>query len=100
MELELLPGRDPERAVADGPGELVEGQVLRGVELAAGHPDPDHELVRLLLALALQQRAEVAVVLLVRAVELEHGRGVFAEVRSRRCHLLGHERLEDTGWRA
>ena len=55
------------------------------VELAADDPHPDHELVGLLLPLLLELGAEVAIVLLVRAVELEDRRGVFAEVRSGRC---------------
>ena len=87
VELELLPGRDPQGAVADRPGQLVAGQVLVGRELPAHDPDPDHELVGLLLLLALELRAEVAVVLLVRPVELEDRRRVLAEVRLGRCSI-------------
>ena len=61
-------------------------------QLAADDPDPDHELVGLLLALLLQLRAEVAVVLLVRPVELEDGRGVLGEMRRAVVDLVGHDR--------
>ena len=52
MKLKLLPGRDPQRAVADRPRQVVARQVLIGRQLAADDPDPDHELVRLLLPFA------------------------------------------------
>ena len=61
---------------------------------AADDPDPDHELVGLLLALFLQLRPHVAVVLLVGPVELEDGGGVLGEVRRAVVELVGHEGLE------
>ena len=83
------------RAVADLLGEHGAGQVLRGGgQLAARHADPDHELIRLVLPLFLQEGADVAVVLLVRAVELQDGRGVLADVVAAVDHLLGEDRLE------
>ncbi len=94
VELELLAGRDPHRAVAERPGQLVARQELIGRQLPAHNPHPHHQLVGFLLLFALQPGAQVAVVLLVGAVELEDGRGVVAEMVQAVVDLLGHERLQ------
>jgi len=94
VELELLAGRDPERAVAHQPRQLVADQVLMARHPAADHADPDHHHVRLLLLLLLQPQAPVAVVLQVGAVELEDLAGILGEEGLVVEQLLGHHPAE------
>src|SRR4051794_31489671 len=83
VELEFLPRRDAQGSIADGAGELVAGQELAGRQLSPHDPDADHELVGLVFSLAFQLGAHVAVVLLVRTMELEDRARLFTEVVKR-----------------
>ena len=89
MELEALAGGDPEGAVGVAIGDLLEREVLAGVERARGERHAHHEGEGL-LGVLLAAPAGVAVVLLVGAVELEQGEVVAAEVGD-----IGRERLRD-----
>ena len=71
VELKLLARRDPQAAVADGLRKLVARQVLLGRKPPAHDPHPHHELVGFFLAFLLERTAQVAIVLLVRAVKLQ-----------------------------
>ncbi len=94
VELKFLAGRDPQAAVAEGLGQVVAGQILVRVQLAADDPDPNHELVGRLLAFFFQLLADVAIVLLIGPVKLEDGGGIFAEMRGTVIHLVGHIGLQ------
>ncbi len=65
MKLNALPGREPQRVVAVGRGEFIEGDPLRGGHDAAGNAAPDHHLV------FFARFAQVAVILLIGAVKLQ-----------------------------
>ena len=80
MELETLPGGDPERAVAEPVGQVVEREILLRGHRAGRNGDAHHELPGLLPAFGLAPPARVAVVLLVGAVELEQLEVVVPEV--------------------
>ena len=95
VELELLPGRDPQGAVADRLREPRARQVLVGRrELPARHPDPDHEGIGFVLPFLLELATQIPVVLLVRPVELQDGPGVLADVVLAVDQLLGQDELE------
>ena len=76
VELHGLPRRQPDRAVAALPGDLVQRQPLLRRDLAPGDAQPRHEAVGGLHPLAAPLGAQVAVVLLVDAVELRELRVV------------------------
>ncbi len=94
VKLELLAGGDPEGTVAVSRGEVVVNEVLPRGELTARNAGSDHERVGLFLALSLELDPEVAVVLLVGAVELQDRCRVLADVRGLLGKLLGQEPLE------
>ena len=71
VELEGLAGGDAQGVVGPGGGDGVQLQPPRRGEHAARGADPDHELVRRLELLPAAFVAQVAVVLLVAAVELD-----------------------------
>jgi hypothetical protein len=70
VELEGLAGGEPQLAAAMGSGELVQLQPLLRSADAAGEPHPDHEAIGRLQFLAPPLVAQVAVVLLIHAVDL------------------------------
>ena len=70
------------------------GQELVGRQLPAHNPHAHHQLVGFVLLFALELSAQVAVVLLIRAVEFENGRGVLAEMIQAVVDLGGHKRLQ------
>lgn len=76
MKLEGLAGRDAQRTVAVTARQFVQLQPLPRRADAARHPHPDHEAVGRLQLLPLALVAEIPVVLLIGAVELEQ-LGVF-----------------------
>ncbi len=71
VQLETLPGRDPERAVAEVSGNSVMLKVLLCAQCAAGQFRPDHEHPSLIEILLFPRRSLVTVILLVGTVELE-----------------------------
>src|SRR5207237_1166868 len=71
VELDALPGRDPQRPVGVTVGERVEGEILLGIEPPARNADAHHELPDLAVAALLALGGAVAVVTLVDAVKLE-----------------------------
>ena len=74
VELERLPRRDAQRPVGMAAGDLVQREPLRRRADAARQPRANHEAVRGLELLLAALLADVAVVLLVAAVELDqHG---------------------------
>ena len=75
VKLVVLSRRDPQRAVAVAPRQLVEHEILIGGEHAARNLAADHEGVVRLEAGIAPLAACVAVVLLIDAVELEQLRG-------------------------
>lgn len=90
MELEVLPRGHPQRVVGVARGQLVADQVLIGAQDAARDFEADHEDPSLVLAFPLQLLAEVAVVLLVDAVELKDLIVLFGEVRGIASQLFGN----------
>ena len=89
MELDALSRREPKRAVAVAVRELVERQILRRREAAAGYAHAHHQLGQLAEALLFELRRDVAVVALIDAVELEQNGGVAAEGRRAGADLFG-----------
>ncbi len=79
MELEGLARRDAQRAVGVAACDFVELQPLRGRADAARQAGADHEAVRGLELLAPALVADVAIVLLVAAVELDQDGVVLAD---------------------
>ena len=71
-----------------------QARILGGGQLATDDPDPHHELVGCFFAFFLQLLSHVAIVLLIRAVELEDGRGIVAEMRGTVVDLVGHKGLQ------
>ena len=90
VELEALPGRHPQGAVAVLVGDPLQAEVLLAADGAGGDGHPDHEAVGLLEPSRLPPASGVPVVLLVRPVELEQRGVVVAEVRQ-----VGRQRLGD-----
>ena len=71
MKLDALPRRDPERAVGTATGQVVEREILRRGQTAAGNAHAHHELPVLAVAALLQFGGAVAVIALIDAVKLE-----------------------------
>eukprot|EP00413_Alexandrium_margalefii_P019624 CAMPEP_0204528176 /NCGR_PEP_ID=MMETSP0661-20131031/9382_1 /ASSEMBLY_ACC=CAM_ASM_000606 /TAXON_ID=109239 /ORGANISM="Alexandrium margalefi, Strain AMGDE01CS-322" /LENGTH=554 /DNA_ID=CAMNT_0051534137 /DNA_START=286 /DNA_END=1947 /DNA_ORIENTATION=+ len=71
VKLPSLAGRDLQRSVGVTAGDVVHGQPLLGGAIAAGQAHADHEAERVLDAEFLALLADVAVVLLVAAMELD-----------------------------
>jgi hypothetical protein len=69
VELHGFTGRQPDRAVGALPRQLLDRQPLRRSHDAGGNPHPHHEAERFLHALLAAFGPQVAVVLLVEAVE-------------------------------
>ncbi len=90
MELESLPGGDPESAVGVLIGDPLQGEVLVGGHDAGRNGDPDHEGVGLLRSGDLAPAPLVPGILLVGPVELEQLDVVVLEVRG-----IGRQRLRD-----
>ena len=86
VQLVRLPGGQTERAVAVGVGEVVHGEVELVRDGARGLLGSHHELVKFPGA----ERALLAVVLLVPAVELVQLRGILGDER-----ILGGELLDE-----
>ncbi len=80
MELEILAGRDPQRAVAPPPRDVIVCEIALGRHDAPRDPGADHHHVVLVEAFLPRLLAAVAVVLLVNAVELEDDAVLFAEM--------------------
>ena len=74
VKLEALPGGDAQRVVGVARGQVVASQVLGRGEHAAGNPAAHHEDV------LLARLAQVPVVLLIDAVELQELRVILHEV--------------------
>ena len=89
VELDRLPGGDPDGPVAPAAGDAVVGQVPLGADQPARDPGPDHHLPLLVEAAGAGLLAPVAVVLLVDAVELQELGGVLAELFAGRRQLTG-----------
>ena len=79
MQLESLARGEAQRAVGVAPGNLIERQPLLWRTDAAGQAGADHETVGRLQLLQAALLAQVAVVLLVAAVQLEELCVVFAQ---------------------
>ena len=94
VQLEFLPGGDPQAPVAQRLCEVIAGQVLVSIELTADNSDPNHELMGGLLALFFQLLSDVAIVLLVGAMKLENGGSLFAEMRGAIIYFIGHIGLQ------
>jgi hypothetical protein len=88
VELDALPRGEPERAVAVAIGELVERQILRRRQPAAGDAHAHHQLRLLAQALLLELGGAVAVIALVDAVEFEQHGGLAAEGRRVAAELV------------
>ena len=93
VHLQVLPARDPQRAVAIPVGKLDLGQKLLARQPAAGHSRADHELVDLflgfLIAQVAQQHAAVAVILLIHAVMFQQLGRLGGEMVGRLRQLFG-----------
>ena len=97
VELDALPGRDPQRPVRISIGQRIEGEILVGGQPPAGDADAHHELPELVLAALLALGRAVAVVPLIDPVKFEEriafiveGRAVSARSRAmcpRNCRL-------------
>ena len=71
MELDALPGGDPQRAVGPAFGDPVEAEILLRREPPARNAHPDHELPDLVVAALLALGRAVAIIALVDAVKFE-----------------------------
>ena len=71
MELDALACRQAQGAVAEVAGDPVQGQPQVGMDVARGESHADHEPEGVFLASLAAVVPQVAVVLLIRAVELE-----------------------------
>ena len=81
VQLQVLPGRDPQRAVAPRAGDAIVREIRLGAHDATGDSRADHHHVVLVEAELARLLAQVAIVLLIHAVELEDHLGVVAEDR-------------------
>ena len=79
VELDRLPGGEADGAVGPLPRDLVQLQPLLGADAPAGDAEAGHEADGRLHALAPALRSQVAVVLLVEAVELRQLRVVLGQ---------------------
>src|SRR5439155_1903293 len=89
VELVTLARRDAQRAVAVAVRQLVDHEVLLAGEHAARKLATDHELVSRLAVCAASLTALIAILLLVRPVELEELRASVREVIGAGRQLLG-----------
>jgi len=71
VELEILPGGDPDGVVAIGRRQIIGQQILLGSQTAARELGAYHELPGAIQSLLLALAARVAVILLVGAMELQ-----------------------------
>ncbi len=82
VELDALPGGDPQRPVGPAFGDPVEAEILLGREPPARNPHPDHELPDLVVAALLARGGGVAVIALIDAVKFEQRIALLVERRA------------------
>ena len=92
VQLEGLPGRQPQRAVGVATRDRIERQPLLRSAHSARQARTDHETVGRLEFLQTPLLAQVAVVLLVAAVQLQQLRVVFAQRTGDRIGQALHDR--------